>query len=239
MHLGAPKNQNRRSYLPLEAWAGDQTKIFGPGPEQEMVSAKNGILMSTLAEIRMDKVLFVIVPFVNDMLAAEVDAWHKSALKRYQMRVLDKDHLHMHGEISGSDPKMEWADLDGHELQFRSEHRLRAQYLYYSYCVSLLRRSHHHQGKHKEILKDHLGSKFLGAPGAYLRRPYLLAFAEEIGSQGILDGAEERGEEDNGKILPASWSQMSRFDRLADPRRDITTIKWQKRSSEYDWVIED
>ena len=208
------------------------TKIFGPGSEHEMFSAKNGILMSILAETRMDKGL-VIVPFVNDKSAAEVDAWHKSALKRYQVRVLDKDHSLMQGEIPWSDPKMEWADLDGHELQFRSEHRPRARYLYYSYCVSMLRRSHH-QGKQEEILKDHLGRKFWGTPGAYLRRSYLLAFVEEIGSQDILDGAEERGEEDNGEDPAALVVANEQIRSAYRPRRDVTTIKWQKRSSEYD-----
>lgn len=62
----------------------------------------------------------------------------------------------------------------------------------------MLRRCHH-QGKHEEILKDHLGRKFWGTPGAYLRRSYLLAFVEEIGAQDILDGAEERDEEDDGE----------------------------------------
>lgn len=75
------------------------TKIFESGSEHEMFSAKNGILMSTLAENRMDKGLFVIIPFVNDKSAAEVDAWHKSALKQYQVRVLNKDLSLIQGEI--------------------------------------------------------------------------------------------------------------------------------------------
>ncbi len=209
------------------------TKIFGPGSEHEMFSAKNGIVMSTLAETRMDKGLFVIVPLINDESAEEVNAWHKSGPKRYQLRVLDKNNSLMQEEIPGSDPKMEWADLDGQELQFRSEHRPRARYLYYCYCVSMLRRCHH-QGKHEEILKDYLGRKFWGIPGAYLRRSYLLAFVKEIGAQDILDGVEERDEEDDGEDPAALVVANEQIRSAYRPRRDVTTIKWQRRSSEDD-----
>lgn len=208
------------------------TKIFGPEAEHEMFSVNNGIVMSTVAETRMDKGLFVIVPFVNDESEAEVKAWHESNPKRYKVRVLDRNQKLMEGEIPGSDPKMEWADLDGHELQFRSDHRPRARYLYYSYCVSMLRRSHH-QGKHEEILKDHLGRKFWGTPGAYLRQSYLLAFVEEIGAQDLLAGAEEGGTDNTAD--PAALVVANEQIRLAyRPRRDVTTIEWQKKSSTSD-----
>lgn len=163
------------------------TRIFGPEAEYEMFSTNNGFLMSTIAETRMDKGLFVIVPFINDESEAEVKAWHESDPKRYKVRVLGKNHNLMKGEIPGSAPQIEWADLDGRD---RSDHRPRARYLYYNYCVAMLRRAHH-QGKHEEILIDHLGRKFWGTPGPYLRRSYLLAFVEEIEAQDLLDGVEE------------------------------------------------
>ena len=97
----------------------------------------------------------------------------------------------------------------------------------------MLRRSHH-QGRHEEILKDHLGRKFWGTPGAYLRRSYLLAFVEEIGSQDILEGAEDRGEEDNGEDPAALVVANEQIRSAYRPRRDVTIIKWQKRSCEYD-----
>lgn len=162
-----------------------------------------------------------------------MNAWHESNPKRYKVRVLDKDHKLMEGEIPGSDSTMDWADLDGQELRFRSEHRPQAQYLYYSYCVSMLRRSHH-QGKHEEIPKDHLGRKFWGTPGAYLQRSYLLAFVEEIEAQDLLDGAEERGEEDNGADPAALIVANGQIRSAYRPRRDVTTIEWHKKSSGFD-----
>ncbi len=201
------------------------TKIFGAEAENEMFSVNNGILMSTLAESRMDKGLFVIVPSANDEVEADIEAWHESILKRYKVRVLNRDDKEMTQFIPGSNPPKEWFKLDGDELIFLSDHRPRARYLYYHYCVSMLRRSHH-QGEHEMILKDHLGRKFWGTPGAYLRRAYLLAFVEEIGSRGISDGAEEGGEDsetDFAALIAANEQIRSTCRR----RQDVSTIDWQ------------
>lgn len=57
------------------------TRIIGVEAEHEMSRVQNGLLMSTMAEARMDKGLFVIVPFANDESEAEVKAWHESSPK--------------------------------------------------------------------------------------------------------------------------------------------------------------
>ena len=113
--------------------------------------------------------------------------------------MLDETDKMMKGSIRGTNPKIKWTDLDGRELQFRSDHRPRARYLYYSYCVSMLQRSHH-QGHYETVLQDHLGRKFWGTPGAYLQQTYLLAFVEEIWARGLLGGAGE-GEGNGGAEL--------------------------------------
>ena len=205
------------------------TKIFGEEAKHEMFSIANGLLMSTLAENRMDKGLFVIVPSANDESEKDVREWHLSHPKRYKIRVLDKNHKDMLELIPGSNPKTNWAQLDGRELQFLSDHRPRARYLYYAYCVAILRRAHH-QGEHEHILKDHLGRKFWGTPGLYLRRAYLLAFVEEIGADDLMDGAEE-AEEDVVETDPAAL--LSANDKIRSgyrPRGDVYTIEWEKRS---------
>lgn len=205
------------------------TRIFGTQAEHEMFSVQNGLIMSTMAEARMDKGLFVIVPFANDESEAEIKAWHESNPKRYKLWVLDTTDKMMEGKIPHTDPKITWPELDGREIQFRSDHRPRAQYLYYSYCVSMLRRSHH-QGQHETILKDHLGRKFWGTPGAYLRWTYLLAFVEEIGAQDLLDGAEEGDE--NSEVDPTALVIANEQIRSTCRRRqDVSTIEWHKNPS--------
>ena len=68
------------------------TKIFGQEAEHEMLSVNNGLLMSTLAENKMDKGLFVIVPYANDESETDVREWNLSHPKRLKIRVLDKSH---------------------------------------------------------------------------------------------------------------------------------------------------
>ena len=60
------------------------TTIFGSEVEHEMFSINNGSIMSTVAEARIDKGLFIIFP--NNELKAEVKTWHESDPKRYELR---------------------------------------------------------------------------------------------------------------------------------------------------------
>ncbi|MCJ1470987.1 hypothetical protein MMC07_009635 [Pseudocyphellaria aurata] len=167
------------------------TDIFGAeeNEKNELFSAKNGILMHSGAEERFDKGFFVIVPSANDESVEEIKAWHESTAKSYKIRVIDRDAKPMKTFLPSPMQKKLWVDLDGQELQFLSSHRPRARYLYYHYCVTMLRLSYH-KNEHEKILRDHLGKKFWGTPGPYLSKSYLLALVQEIGSEDLLDGAE-------------------------------------------------
>lgn len=48
------------------------TKKFGREADDEMFSVNNGLLISTLAENKTDKGLFVIVPYANDKFGTDV-----------------------------------------------------------------------------------------------------------------------------------------------------------------------
>lgn len=82
------------------------TKIFWIEAEHEMFSVQNGLMMGTMAEARMNKGLFVIVPFVNDESGGRDQAWHKSNPKKYKLRVLDKTDKMMGGRIPNTDPRI-------------------------------------------------------------------------------------------------------------------------------------
>lgn len=51
--------------FPWKHGQGAMTRIFGTEAEHEMFSVQNGLVMSTMAKARMDKGLFVTVPFAN------------------------------------------------------------------------------------------------------------------------------------------------------------------------------
>lgn len=171
------------------------TEIFGDkeGERDELFSPKNGIMMHAEAEYRFDKGFFVIVPSVDDESAEAVKAWHQSDIKAYKIRVLDKTSK-MKEFLPTVGDRRKWIDLEGQKLKFKTSHRPRARYLYYHYCVTMLRRSHH-QNEHGNILRDHIGKKFWGTPGPYLRKRFLLALVEELGTDDVLDGAENPEEE--------------------------------------------
>ena len=172
------------------------TEIFGDkeGERNELFSPENGIMMHTEAEDRFDKGFFVIVPSVNDESAEAYKAWHQSDVKAYKIRVVDTKASKMNRFLPLPGDRRKWIDLEGQDLQFKTSHRPRARYLYYHYCVTMLRRSHH-QNEHENILRDHMGKKFWGTPGPYLRKTFLLALVEELGTDDVLDGAENPAEE--------------------------------------------
>lgn len=92
----------------------------------------------------------------------------------------------------------------------------------------MLRRAHH-QDEHDHILKDHLGRKFWGTPGPYLRMACLLAFVEEIGADDLMADAEV-GEEDT-ETDPTALLATNVLTRITyRPRQDKPTLEWQTKS---------
>ena len=114
--------------------------------------------------------------------------WHSSGVKRYRIRVVEKKDPSMTMYYSESH-KTTWAELDGREVAFQNSARPHARYLYYHYCIAMLRRAWHKSGHATTVLRDELGRKFWGTPGPYLRKKCLLAFVEEIGNDEFLEGA--------------------------------------------------
>lgn len=172
------------------------SEIFGTeGLENELFSPYNSVLMIAEAEERFRKGLFVIVPSIKNESSEEVRQWKASEPKSYKIRVVDRK-AHQMTRLPTGWLEKRWNDLDGRELEFRSDHRPRPQYLYFHYCVTMLRRSWYHS-EHETVLQDRLGKKFWGMPSPYLRRRQLLALAEEIGNDGVLEGAENEAHYEN------------------------------------------
>ena len=187
--------------------------IFGRGSaEPELFSPLNGLILSTSAEQRYDKGLFVIVPELDeDATAHQVNEWHEMQAKPYKIRVVDHEAPNMKKFISPESRKT-WADLDGEAVEFRNDYRPRARYLYFHFVCSMLRRAWNKEKKEK-ILTDQLGKKFWGTPGPYMRRAMLQAFVTEVGHgfDNLLDGAEDGkdvGQESDDTALSAAAQQI-------------------------------
>lgn len=172
------------------------TEIFGPEADEHLYSYHNGMMMSLGAKERFDKGLFTIVPYLSDEASpAHIQNWHMATPQRYKIRVLDTTSKLMQAyTCSYREKRRRWLDLDGQELIFKNDHRPRACYLYFRFCVTMLSQSHKYihrcsDKSHTNVLRDHLGKEFWAAPGPFLRKEYLLPFVTETGSKDFLQGA--------------------------------------------------
>lgn len=169
--------------------------IFGrPGDgASELNRAENGILWSIGVEERFEAGHFVIVPDISDQAEQnEIDYWEASSPKEYKIRVLNPRDAKMTKKIL--DTEKRWADLDNQRIQFKTNFRPRARYLYFTYCEAMLRRSF--AGKHLEVSRAEIGKRFWGTRGRYMREGMLLGFVEELGHEydHLLEGVIEEEE---------------------------------------------
>lgn len=130
----------------------------------------------------------MVVPDVPDQpTEQQLDTWEASDPKEYKIRVLSPTHPSMKFVLYGRD--LTWAGLDNARLQFKTSFRPGARYLYFTYCIAMLRRSF--GGKHLEVSRAELGKRFWGTPGKYVLEGMLLGFVEAMGHkyEHLLDGA--------------------------------------------------
>ncbi len=169
--------------------------IFGrPGDgASELFKAENGILWSKDVEERFEAGHFVIVPdILDESKEKEIDDWEASSPKEYKIRVLNPSHEKMTKKIL--DTETRWAELDNQRVQFKTDFRPRARYLYFTYCLGMLRQCF--AGKHLEVSRAEIGRRFWGTRGRYMQKGMLLGFVEELGHEydHLLEGViEEQG----------------------------------------------
>ena len=207
----------------------------GTKPEEgksELFRACNGILWSEQAESRFSKGLFTIVPDLDeDPTPAQTEAWQLSDQKEYRIRVLDADHKDMRVLIK-PDSELRWADLDNKRLQWRTNFRPRARYLYYSYVEMMLRQTYHPKSNMNAaaIRRKEAGRNFWGSAGPYMKRSMLLGFVEEMGHEyeylmeGAMDADDKGGDEDDDGDKPAEVAVMLANESILE-KRAITEYK--------------
>ncbi|KAB8272818.1 hypothetical protein BDV30DRAFT_239130 [Aspergillus minisclerotigenes] len=198
----------------LFAWMHGQDTmdaIFGKTAEPELFSARNGLLITTVIEKYFDDGKLVIVPDLPERpQAAELLGWVKGETREYKIRIIDNTWNKLDKRVIPSSP-LRYKDLDGRRLQFRTSFRPAARYLYFHYCLQVLRRAwRFNQDKAADgYLRDEIGKPFWGTPGRYLPMNMLLALVEELGHdyKHLLNGAScGKGEED--LLLGVASSQI-------------------------------
>ncbi|KAB8264844.1 hypothetical protein BDV32DRAFT_144879 [Aspergillus pseudonomiae] len=185
--------------------------IFGRKRPPELFSTKNGLLLFNGIERVFDAGKLVIVPDLTERPAIEeLLAWIQRETREYKIKVIDLSWDRLDKRISAYHAKT-WRDLDGQRLQFRTSFRPAARYLYYHYCVQVLRRAwgHNTGGGALPTLKNEIGKPFWGTPGRYLPKNMLLAIVEEIGHdyKELLEGAASN-KGDNDLLLAIASCQV-------------------------------
>ncbi|PTU23482.1 hypothetical protein P175DRAFT_0556127 [Aspergillus ochraceoroseus IBT 24754] len=112
-----------------------------------------------------------------------------------------------------TDLPLRYGDLDNRRLHFRTQYRPAARYLYFHYCLQILRRAWQENASKKTApyLKDEKGKPFWGTPGMYFPKNMLLALVEELGHGycDLLEGASSQ-KGDNSLLLEVASQQVKR-----------------------------
>jgi hypothetical protein len=167
--------------------------VFGVMENPELFSPLNGMIVSQLVEKKFDKGFIAIVPRLPDYpTQSQIAAWNLSEPKEYKIRILDPKSPEV-DEVVRPDTGLTWKGLDGTPVEFKSASRPRARYLYFHYCMQILRRAWRAERKAGEQMKREFGKGYWGTIGPYLPRSMLRAFIEELGHgyEELLKGGED------------------------------------------------
>lgn len=187
--------------------------IFGRRKEPELFAPRNGLLLYKNIEKYFDSGKLVIVPDIPDHPSVtNLNTWITKKPREYKLRILDKSWDQINERVT-SYFDTTWADLDNKHLEFRGSFRPRARYLYFHYCVQVLRYAWQQEDNEDRLLtlKHESGRPFWGTRGRYIKRNMLRAFIEELGHEdhlGILEGASCRSSGDSNLLLDAVSRQV-------------------------------
>lgn len=210
-----------------DMWIGKPEKGKG-----ELFRACNGILWSEQAEHRFSKGLFTIVPDLDENPSpAQSEAWQRSDPKEYRIRVLRPDDKDMKA-LTKVESNVRWKDLDNKRLQWRSNFRPRARYLYWSYCEMMLRQAYDPKSNMDaaDVRRQEVGKKYWGSAGPYMKRNMLLGFVEEMGHEyeylmeGAMDTDDNNDDADNGD-KPTEVAVMHANESILEKR---AIIEWKE-----------
>ena len=166
--------------IAMEAMFGD-----GNGKVPQLFGIDNGLLLSKQAGKNISDGKIVIVPDVADNpTLAEIDQWQLIEPKEYKIRLVNMADKDLDTYLPCDSATRTWRDLNGVRVQFSSNHRPRARYLYWQYCETILRLSWHAPKVSREdALKKNHGKGYWGTRGSFLSRATLLALIEELGHE--------------------------------------------------------
>jgi HNH endonuclease len=187
--------------------------IFGKTKGPGLFSPSNGLLISSIIETYFDAGKQVIVPDVPVGASCfDIRQWVQREPRGYKIRIIDPT-WELLDESIGPHVSLKWKDLDHKRLEFRTSFRPRARYLYFHYCVQILRRAWQHNGERaQEVLGKEVGKPVWGTPGRYLNKKMLKALVEELGHEysDLTQGSFNGDEADQNLLLESASNQITK-----------------------------
>lgn len=154
--------------------------IFEQNAHDEIFSPANGLMLRDYIEKKFDQHLLVIVPIEPEVeLQVPSDGYDSMAcgsIQRWKICVVDDDTKKKQIPTIGAG--LAFADLDGRELNFVTQFRPRARYLYYHYVIALLRARRH---RRKGWLLQQSQDIAWPNPGKYIRKTMLRTLIASVG----------------------------------------------------------
>ena len=154
-----------------------------------------------------------------------VRRWLNSEIREYKIRIIDSTSNVLDDDIVSEKDGRKYRDLDNQKLQFRSTIRPAAKYLYFHYCLQVLRRAWRVGGGPHSLkgLKDENHRLVWATPGRYIRKQMLRAFVEVLGHdyQDLIKGG-SCGRGDPSTLIEVATSQIiqTREDQDTDGETD-------------------
>ncbi|KAK2794862.1 hypothetical protein FQN50_009847 [Emmonsiellopsis sp. PD_5] len=184
----------------------------GDEGEPELFHPRNGLLVCSEVWAAIEEGVFAIVPDVpGNATAEEICRWREMQPREYKVQILDPDRRE--AKLAVGYAGKVWNDLNGKRLEFRSEARPSARYLFFLYLTQILRcalrRRFQKGGRIPQ--GDGVGKKIWAVPGPYVKRSTIRAFVEEFGQEYEHFFPEPESGEEDEELKEAEHADDDRF----------------------------
>jgi len=179
--------------------------IFGDDAKDEMFSPKNGLLIFDPLVKMMDKGFFALVPDLPDDASHEACMnWNTQTLKEYKIHVFEREHKDMKGHLMfGEMAGLPAYELHGRKVKFLNDFRPRARYLFWVYCVNLIKNA----VKTGSFDKIPIKKPYWGSLRSYMHSGKIKALGKLVGSD-MLEGLTDDDYNFNFAVSQAALTMM-------------------------------
>ena len=194
--------------FPYAAGQEAMDNLFGrKNGRSELFEPENGLMLHMSVEVNIELGFMAIVPNIPDEPTKEERAaWSFSKVKSYKLEIINenaKGHVKLmpFGFNDENGERLWWKSQHGRVLQFKSDFRPRARYLWWQSALSHLRKVWRYLEEKREPDLKMRNKFFWGTKGSCIRKGPLFAIAEEVGVplESLLDAAMDGDEENDDR----------------------------------------